>query len=338
MNATPAVPTFVLGRQPDLQRRGPRAGEQRLADALARWSLDGNLGWLRDGIRHDVPFLQISPAAGGSVLAWELAQLRAEGYVPVGPCWIPVRWLHDHAGYRRVLRLVQEHVDRGPPGSRPTFVPKVAGELEPLLAMWPHVLAVPTHRVLSIADLVALRAFPLHPLGVVDGIAAADGKRCTPAEFFAHDLDHARYKIREDLLAQGIQLADPYRHGSTIDPATGDHRRVLAAALPHVGPSGWRRAGQRASWLRDVWQASDELADRTLGSAVQWLLFELLHEKSLPIDGPRLCAELKGGAHVAKLRRKADDGFFGRHGPSRAVVARLPTAGAWLLGWTGSAP
>lgn len=337
-HASLSQPTRVLGRQPDLVRRGARFGEQRLCDALARWSLDGNLDWLREGVRHDVPFLQISPSARGSVLAWELERLRDEGYVPVGPCWVPLRWLYDRAGYQRVVRLVQAHVASGPAAAAPSFAPKVAGELEPLLAMWPHVLVLPTSQTLSTADLVALRAFPLHPLGVVDGPALADGSQRTPADFFAHDLDHARYKIREDLLEQGIAIDDPYQGGTTVDPRTGAHRRILAAALPHVGRSGWLRAGVRTAWLCRIWQASGELADRSLAEAARWLLFELLHEKSLPIDGPRLAAELAGGAHVAKLRAKVARRFFGRHGPSPIVTTRLPAAGEWLRERARSGP
>jgi len=327
---SPIQPTRVLGRQPDLVRRGARNGEQRLCDALSRWSLDGNLDWLREGVRHDVPFLQVSPSARGSVLAWELERLRDEGYVPVGPCWVPLRWLHDRAGYQRVVRLVQAHVSCGPETAAPNFVPKVAGELEPLLAMWPHVLVLPTSQPLSIADLVALRAFPLHPLGVVDGPAFADGRPCTPAEFFAHDLDHARYKIREDLLAEGIVVEDPYRDGTTIEARTGAHRQILAAAVPHVGPQGWWRAGARAAWVRSVWLASGQLADRSLSAAARWLLFELLHEKGMPIDGPRLAAELASGTHVAKLLAKMARGFFGHRGPAPSVATRLAAAGEWL--------
>lgn len=338
MNASASPAIRVLGRQTELRHRGPRAGEQRLCDALARWSLDGNLAWLREGAHHDAPFLQVSRADAGSVLAWELEQLRIEGYVPIGPCWVPLRWLHDCAGYQRVLRLVQGHVRQGPQAAAPLFVPKVAEELEPLLAMWPHVLVLPTSRSLSIEDLVMLRAFPLHPLGVVERPTRADGLDCTPAEFFAHDLDHARYKIREDLLAQGIPVPDPYVDGSTLDPGTGAHRQILAAAAALVGPQGWARAAPRLTWLRSVWQASRGTEDPALGQAAQWLLFELLHEKSLPLDGPRLTAELAGGAPVLKLQAKVERRFFGRHGPDALVVSRLPAAATWLQAWTSSVP
>lgn len=338
MDAAPCPATRVLGRQAELQQRGLRAGEQRLCDALARWSLDGNLAWLREGARHDAPFLQVSRADAGSVLAWELEQLRVEGYVPIGPCWVPLRWLHDRAGYQRVLRLVQDHVRQGAQAAVPVFVPKVAGELEPLLAMWPHVLVLPTSRTLSIEDLVLLRAFPLHPLGVVERPTRADGLDCTPAEFFAHDLDHARYKIRAELLVQGVAVPDPYVDGSTWDAQAGAHRQILAAAASRVGPQGWTRAAARLAWLTGVWQASRATDDPALGQAAQWLLFELLHEKSLPLDGPRLAAELAGGAHVLKLQAKVERRFFGRHGPAAQVVAQLPAAAAWLQPWTASVP
>lgn len=310
-------------RQADRRHGAWQADLQGLCDALARWSLHGDLAGLRGCARHDEPLPE---------------GLRAEGHVAIGPCRLPLRWLHDRADYQRALRQVQQQVRQGPPSARPTFEPKVAGELEPLLAMWPHVLAVPTAHALSIEDLVMLRAFPLHPLGVVDGPKHADGLDCTPAEFFAHDLDHARYKIRADLLVQGVAVPDPYDGGSTLDPATGAHRQVLCAAVAHAGPQGWARAGTRLAWLRSVWQASRATADPALGTAAQWLLFELLHEKSLPLHGPTLAAELAAGAHVRKLQAKVQRRFFGRHAPPERVVAQWPAAGTWLQAWMSGLP
>jgi hypothetical protein len=60
------------------------------------------------------------------------------------------------------------------PAGEPLYVPKVRDELEPLLALWPYVLALPAIDELSARDLLRLRAFPgpgLADLGV--GLAAA---------------------------------------------------------------------------------------------------------------------------------------------------------------------
>ena len=54
----------------------------------------------------------------------------------------------------------------------------------------------------------------------------ADGRPCSPAEFFFHDVDHARFKLREDLAARGVTIPDAYVNGTTLDPATG--RRLNA--------------------------------------------------------------------------------------------------------------
>jgi len=101
-----------------------------------------------------------------------------------------------------------EHVLADAVGSAPEYVPKVAGELASLLAMWPHVLLLPTSRSLSLDDLLRLRAWPLHPLGVVAQPARADGAVRSVAEYFAHDVDHARYKVREDLRVRGQAVPD----------------------------------------------------------------------------------------------------------------------------------
>jgi hypothetical protein len=251
--ASPLPAPRLIGRLGDLERRERRAREQRLTDALVRWSLDANREWLVDGVQRGEPFLQISTAPADSVLAWEVAQLRQEGYVGIGPFWVPVRWLRDGEAYRRVVRLVADHVLLLPDGGEPVFVPKARAELEPLLAMWPFVLVLPLASTLSIDDLIAARAWPVHPLGVVKGPSLADGRVSSPAEFFCHDVDHARFKVREDLLARGVTIPDAYVHGSTFDPARGEHRSILPAALAHVDATSWREAAERsaraAAWL-----------------------------------------------------------------------------------------
>lgn len=320
--------TRVIGRLDELRRRAARHGEQTLADVLPRWSLAGNRDWLADGLQCGEPFLQVSTAAPGSVLAWELAQLRAGGCVRLGPFWLPARWLHDGAHYRRVLRLVAEHVLALPGDGVPVYVPKALAELEPLLAAWPFVVALPATARWSIDDLVLARAWPVHPLGVVAGPRHADGAPRSPGEFFCHDVDHARFKLREDLLARGVDVPDPYVDGGTFDAGRGVHRSVLPALLPHLSAVGWREAPGREARARRWLAAAAALPD-ALAEAARWLLFELVHEKGLPLDANVLARALATDAHVAKLRRKAAAGFFARRGPGAAAIARLDDARRW---------
>ncbi|MCB9876568.1 MAG: hypothetical protein H6835_03110 [Planctomycetes bacterium] len=317
----------VIGRLHDLEQRGARRDEQRLGDVLVNWSPRHNRDWLRDGTRNEAPFLQVSPATPGTVLADELALLGREGYVAVGPLWLPLAWLHDGDGYRRFVRLLATHA---PTGDDATYAAKVEGELEPLLAMWPDVILLPTARRLTTDELMRLRPWPVHPLGVTATPRHADGAARSPAEFWWHDVDHARFKVREDLLLEGHHVPDPYRDGDTWDAATGRHRAVMHDALPHVSASGWRRARARSAALDGWLQRAAGLADRELAAAVRWLLFELLHEKSLPVHASSLQSALAGGTHTDKLRRKCHNGFFADHGPCPAVVVRLDAARAWL--------
>lgn len=320
----------VIGRLDDLQQREPRAGEQQLGDVLARWSLDGNAEWLGDAVRRHQPFLQVSLAAPGSVLQWELERLHASGYVEVGPWWVPAAWFRDGACYRRVLTLVAQHALAMPRDGDAVYVPKAAAEFDLLLALWPHVLAVPTTAALSIEELILARAWPVHPLGLVAEASWADGRACSPAEFFCHDLDHARFKVREDLLARGVPIADPYRDGSTFDHERGVHRTVLDLAAPFVDGDGWRHGPRREARARAWLAAIAAEPRRSLADAARWLLFELVHEKSLPLEPAVLGPALASRAHLDKLLRKCAHGFFGLHGPAPAVVADLEAARPWL--------
>jgi hypothetical protein len=322
----------VIGRLPDLERRGRRPGERRFFDEHAHWSFAGNGAWLAAGVAAREPFLQVSTSAPGSVLAWELAELRRMGCERVGPVWAPRDWFADRACYRQVVRLVAAHLLAQPCDGEPVWVPKARAELEPLLAMWPHVVLLPTARSFAIDELIEWRAWPLHPLGVVAAPTRADGRVASPAEFFFHDVDHARFKVREDLLARGITIDDPYRDGSTFDRERGAHRCVMHAAAPHVDGDAWRRAPARAA-LVQAWLAAivtQAASDGPVGEAALWLLFELVHEKSLPIEPRVLAAALATTTHVDKLRRKCDAGFYAAHGPAPAVVAALERARAWL--------
>ncbi len=327
----------LLGRTHDLRARAERGDEQRLDDVVAAWSLGGNRAWLVEGVRRGEPFLLVSPPAAGSVLAWELEQLASLGYLQLGPLWVPVAWLRDAACYRRVVTLIAAHVGDATGGdgiAAPEYVAKAAADLEPLLRLWPHVLALPTSAALAIDDLVLLRSLPVHPLGVVDRPAFGDGALRSPAEFFFHDVDHARFKLREDLLAVGIAAPDAYVDGTTWDGATGRHRAIVDAA-GRLGGNALQRsfadAPARLSLARALLGAIAVLADRALAEAARWLLFEIVHEKSFPLVPAVLLREGVRPTHVAKLRDKAGRGFFGDCGPTADAIDRLDDAGTWLM-------
>lgn len=320
----------VIGRLADLARRETDAAEQQLADVLARWSLAANHEWLAEGVRVGEPFLQVSHAPRGSVLAWEIDRLQALGYVGVGPFWVPSLWFRDADRYRRIVRLVADHLLTLPADGPAEYVPKARAELEPLLELWPHVLLLPTSESLSLETLILSRAWPVHPLGVVDHATWGDGRRCSPAEFFFHDVDHARFKVREDLLARGRPVPDAYVDGTTLDPATGAHRVIVPALKPHMDADGWRRAPERARRIRHWLAAAAGEPSRPLALAIRWLLFELLHEKSLPAEPSVLLAALATPAHVDKLRRKLAAGFFGPATPPPAVSDQLDHGRIWL--------
>lgn len=246
--------------------------------------------------------------------------------MPGGPVAVPAAWLEDEPAYREAVLTAAEQVLALPSSGPAVYVPKAAAELEHLLALWPHVIAVPTSAALSIVDLIRARAFPVHPLAVTEAPVWADGRWCSPAEMFFHDVDHARFKIREDLLARGIAVADPYVDGSTHDPASGRHRTILDLVSLHVDGDGWARAEERSAradgWLDEI----DRLGDRDLADAARWLLFELVHEKALPLEPSVLACALAGSEHVDKLRAKAQAGFFADHGPSPGSIAALGSA------------
>lgn len=320
----------ILGRTDDVARWDPRPGQQRLDEVLARWSLAGNAEWLDDGVHRGEPFLQISPLAEGSVLGWELDRIRAAGYVAVGPYWVPADWRANGDSYRRIVRLVAEHVLSLPDDGEAVYVPKARAELEPMLALWPHVVALPTTAALTIDAMIVGRAFPVHPLGVVTESTWADGRRCSPAEFFFHDLDHARFKVREDLLALGLAVPDAYVNGTTIDPVTGTHRVILTAVQERVGARLWQVAAQRDALAHQLLAAMAAEPHRDLAQGARWLLFELVHEKSLPLDAVVLGRELATEVHVQKLRSKCAKGFYAAAAPGPAVIAQFEAARRWL--------
>jgi hypothetical protein len=170
--------------------------------------------------------------------------------------------------------------------------------------------------------MILLRAFPVHPLGLADGTPWTDGKPSTPSEFFFHDLDHARFKVREDLLASGITIPDAYDAGSTVDLVTGRHRTILQFARGRIGMSLWDQAPARSALAARLFACLKGLDDVSV-AAGELLLFEVVHEKSFPLDSVILDRELGSDAHIAKLRHKAASQFF----PGRvdgAVLDALP--------------
>jgi hypothetical protein len=260
-----------------------------------------------------------------------LVDAARDGVRRVGPLAVPTRWFEDEHAYRTDVRAVADALlANAPADDAPLYVPKAAAELDHLLALWPHVLVLPTTQPLSIDDLVVARAWPVHPLGVTLANTWADGRVCSPADMFFHDVDHARFKVREDLLARGVSLPDAYVDGTTFDAALGAHRTILDTARAHVDDDGWRNGSARSSCVERWLAAAHQHPVRSMGTAARWLLFEMLHEKSLPIDTTVLGDALAGSAHVDKLRHKCATGFFGAHAPPAAAIDALDDACAWL--------
>jgi len=244
------------------------------------------------------------------------------------------RWCTDGASYHDLVRLCASYVmglEAIVPAREPLYVPKVRDELEPLLALWPHVLALPTIKPVLARDLLRLRAFPVHPLGVTAEAIWADGRQASPAEFFFHDVDHARYKVREDLLAMGIHLPDAYEDGTTFDPVTGRHRLILPEAFGKVGPFLWSRAATRYSLMESLFNRMDALANRSLANAAEWLLFQILHEKSFPLHVPTMRREFATPRHIQLFQTKVDNSFYEKNTPSSDTMVQLNAARDWLL-------
>jgi len=232
------------------------------------------------------------------------------------------------ASYHALVRLCARAVMAFDAAHSP-FVPhyreKVGDELEPMLALWPDVLVWPTAAALTAWDMIRLRAFPVHPLGLSDGMAWTDGAPAPPSEFFFHDLDHARYKVRQDLRVEGIEIPDAYQEGTTIDSRTGRHRGILQFAEGRVGDRLWTRATARAAFAERLWMGVATMGGGPLAAAAELLLFEIIHEKSFPLDPAVLQRELGDPAHLEKLGRKAATRFFPA-GITDAVLDALPSA------------
>jgi hypothetical protein len=254
---------------------------------------------------------------------------RVAAMAPPGPLRTEAEtWLATGQGYHALVRLAARAVaafSGETAEAEAVYVPKAADELEPMLRLWPSVLALPTTIALTPLDLLALRAFPVHPLGLVTEATWADGRLCTPAEYFFHDLDHARFKVREDLRVEGVEIPDAYQNGSTVDARTGRHRVILPEAAGRAGTALWERAEPRRALVGRLLARAAGLGG-ALAAAAELLLFEIVCEKSHPLEAAVLASELATDAHVAKIRRKHASGFYGVRAPAAATLAALDEA------------
>jgi hypothetical protein len=274
----------------------------------------------RDAAARGEPTFGLPEAAGAA--SWLAARVRDLALREEAATWASAG-----AGYHALLSLCFRGVGAldGQTArlGAGRFRDKVEGELASALALSPWVVFFPTAETLTPIEMIELRAYPVHPLGLVDGPAWTDGAPAPPSEFFFHDLDHARFKVREDLLAAGVDVPDAYRDGSTLDPATGRHRAFLSHALGHAGGL-WAAVASRAAVARRLLARVAGL-DAPDSSAGELLLFELVHEKSFPLDERVLRRELSNDAHLAKLRGKAAKRFFPEP-IDAATVDALPAA------------
>jgi hypothetical protein len=257
------------------------------------------------------------------VVDWVAAISPAPGIGTEAAAWLP-----SGAGYHAFVRLCARAVTGSispAPASRDLYRDKVQGELEPMLGLWPDVILLPTTSRLAPLDLIELRAFPVHPLGLVDRPTWTDGALDSPSEFFFHDLDHARFKVREDLLVDGIDIPDAYRHGSTLNAETGRHRLIMPHAEKRIGGRLWARVASRSALGRRLRKGLATLGNGPVRDAAELLLFEIVHEKSFSLETTILMRELAADAHLAKLRTKAATRAFPR-GTDSAVVAALSAA------------
>jgi hypothetical protein len=160
----------------------------------------------------------------------------------------------------------------------------------------------------------------------------ADGSLLFPSEYFFHDLDHARFKVREDLIRHGICVPDAYRDGSTVDPQSGRHRLILPFVRRLPRREAFDRAGaeRERRWLGRLITQLLALPD-TSSRAAELLLFEITHEKSIPIDRASLVRALRDDRHCLKLEAKQAVASFGNDDRDRDVVTALPKARSALL-------
>jgi hypothetical protein len=74
----------------------------------------------------------------------------------------------------------------------------------------------------------------------------------------------------------------------------------------------------------------DALPNRSLANAAEWLLFQVLHEKSFPLHVPSLRRELATLHHIKLLHTKVNNSFYEKNTPSSDIMAQLNSARDWL--------
>ncbi|HEX4460511.1 MAG TPA: hypothetical protein VIA18_21180 [Polyangia bacterium] len=237
-------------------------------------------------------------------------------------------------------RAVDDEARAADPSLPRIYQPKVAAELAPLVALYPDVIAFPTFAPLSPGFFVQTRVAPVHPLGLRTTPLFSDGAVLSPLEYFLHDVDHARFMVREELLSRGVALPDAYQSPpdggaptTLVDAATHRHRTILDGAQAAVTAAALDdRAilSRRSDCARRLAAAATSLA-RADADAVELLLFEMLHEKGLPFEPRVLRREAAGTRHVDKLRHKLTSGFYGDSLPHAGRGESLPAARQWLL-------
>jgi hypothetical protein len=121
-----------------------------------------------------------------------------------------------------------------------------------------------------------------------------------------------------------------YQEGTTIDPATGRHRLILSTVQGRIGDHLWEQAEARTALLRRLLASIGALGEGPRARAAELLLFEVIHEKSFPLDRAVLGRELTGDAHLAKLRSKVAGRFFPT-ALDAATIEALPAARSALM-------
>ncbi len=334
-------------------RRGEDFAHAFERDPLALYArLHGRA--VRAARRRERTFLFPEQAPTVERLGWELRRLRLRTPEPPPEETEHLLALEAHARevlargtpYHALLRLtvdcleaLERRVRARHAGLADVFAPRCREELEYLLHLWPDVLAFPTFSDLTARYFRRTRPVPLHALGLISAPRYADGQWCSPAEFFFHDVDHVRFLVREDLLALGVDTPDPYRPAqasapaSTYDSRRGRHRTVLDLAVARVGRLA-EPARVEARWALarrvEARLARLHATDPLLGEAAGMLLFELVHEKGLPLEARVLREQLALPSHPAKLAAKLAVGFYGPEAVADGVAPRLEQAREWL--------
>lgn len=308
-----ALAANPVGFYRELRRRAA-AGDTRLPE-------------LAPTLQHAADWIEAAQAR----LAADLRAIAADG-APYAAA------LHAAHAFARAVDDEARAVDADLPR---IYQPKVAAELAPLVQLYPDVIAFPTFAPLSPKFFVQTRVAPVHPLGMRTTPLFSDGALLSPLEYFLHDVDHARFMVREELLSRGVALPDAYQlppdgggaPTTLIDAATDRHRTILdgaAAAVNAAALDDQAILGRRSDCARRLAAAATSLP-RADADAVELLLFEMLHEKGLPFDRCVLRLEAASARHVDKLRHKLASGFYGDALPEAGRGESLPAARQWLL-------